>query len=241
MQDIRSSLHGFLARRSVSYRELASVVGKLSFISRAIIAGRTFIRRMYDLMRATEAHKPVMLRLPDPVLHDFSWWSEALQYRNRKSFFHHKDWTPAPDFHLQTDASGAWGYSAHFQGRWTQSTWSASQQLLSIEFNELYAITVAFHTWGSEWTHRRIQFHCDNSAVVAVIKSGTSRSSDIMKLVRSLYHISARHNFLVTAEHMPGIANSIADAISRNLHHKFRQLARSAAVQPDSPILPQLS
>ena len=114
VQDIRSSLRGILARRSVSHRELASVVGKLSFPSRAIIAGRTFLRRMYDLMRATEAHKPVMLRLPDPVLQDFAWWSKALQYWNGKSFFHHKDWTPAPDFHLQTDASGAWGYSAYF-------------------------------------------------------------------------------------------------------------------------------
>ena len=216
-------------------------MGKLSFASRAIIAGRTFLRRMYDLMRANEAHKPVVLRLPDPALQDFAWWSKALQYWNGKSFFHHKDWTPAPDFHLQTDASGAWGYGAYFQGRWTQGTWSASQQPLSIEFKELYAITVACHTWGSEWTRRRIQFHCDNSAVVAVIKSGTPRSSDIMKLVRSLYHISVRHNFLVTAEHIPGTVNSIADAISRNLHHKFRQLAPSAAVQPDSPILPQLS
>ena len=136
-----------------------------------------------------------MLRLPDPVLQDFAWWSEALQYWNGKSFFHHEDWTPAPDCHLQTDASGSWGYGAYFKGHRMQGTWSASQQPLSIEFKELCAITVACHVWGSEWTRRRIQFHCDNSAVVAIIKSGTSRSLDIMKLVCSLYHISVRHNW----------------------------------------------
>ena len=72
VKDIRSSLRGILAHCSVSHRELASVVGRLSFASRAIIAGRTFLRRMYDPMRATEAHKPVMLHLPDPVLQDFA-------------------------------------------------------------------------------------------------------------------------------------------------------------------------
>ena len=216
-------------------------MGKLSFASRAIIAGRTILRRMYDLMRATEAHKPVMLCLSDPVLQDFAWWYEALQYWNGNSFFHNKDWTPAPDFHLQTDASSAWRYGAYFQGRWTQGLLSASQQPLSIEFKELDAVTVACHTLGCEWTRRQIQFHCDNSAVVTVIKSGTSWSSNIMKVVRSLNHISVRHNFLVNAEHIPGTANSNADAISRNLHHMFRQLAPIAAVQPDSPILPQLS
>ena len=88
VQDIRSSLHGILAHCFVSHRELASAVGKLSFALRAITAGRTFLLRMYDLMRATEAHKPVILCLPDPVLQDFAWWSEALQYWNGRSFFH---------------------------------------------------------------------------------------------------------------------------------------------------------
>ena len=72
VQDILSSLHGILSRRLVSHRELTSVVGKLSFALRAIIAGRTFLRRMYALMKATKAQKPVMQRFPDPALLDFA-------------------------------------------------------------------------------------------------------------------------------------------------------------------------
>ena len=241
VQDIVAILHKLLTHRSVRRRELASVVGKLSFASRAVPAGRTFLRRLYDLLKASQDSSSHTLRLPPPVIEDLSWWVEALESWNGKSFFLYNEWTPSPDFHLQTDASGTWGFGAYFQGRWIQGSWTTEQSPFSIEYKELYAIVVACHTWGSEWARRRIEFHCDNSAVVACIKSGTSRSPDIMRLIRSLYHVSVKHDFLVSAVHIPGISNLIADAISRNLLQTFRRLAPSAAAHPETPVLPTLT
>ena len=61
-----------------------------------------------------------------------------------------------------------------------------------------------------------------------------------MALIRCLYYTCVTHNFLVSAVHVPGITNTIADALSRGLLQKFKALAPTAMPQPDNPILPQL-
>ena len=147
----------------------------------------------------------------------------------------------SPDFQVQTDATGTLGYGAYFQGRWIYGQWTEKMLPLSIEFKELYAIVAACYTWGHQWKHRRILFHCDNSAAVACMKSGTSRSPHVMRLIRSLYHVFVKYDFLARAIHIPGVSNTIADSLFRNLLQTIRRLAPSAAAQPDTPVLPQLA
>ena len=222
-------------------RELASVLGHLSFASRAVPAGRTFLRRLYDLERATQSMPPYqMLKIPASAMADLLWWNDALSSWTGKSFFLFKDWTPAADLQLQTDASGTHGYGAYFSGRWLRGDWTAQDEGESIEYKELYAIVVACATWGPEWSRRRIRFQCDNQAVVDCMRSGTSRSPSIMRLIRALYLLCVEHDFLVSAVHIPGIANTIADALSRGLLQVFRAQAPAAAAEADRPVLPCL-
>ena len=58
-------------------------------------------------------------------------------------------------------------------------------------------------------------FHCDNSAVVSMIASSSSTNSAVMRVMRSLFYVCARGNFAVTAKHVPGTSNEIADSLSR--------------------------
>ena len=199
------------------------------------------ILAVYDFMKATASVKPhVSLLVPTTAREDLEWWSQALSMYSGKSFFLLDKWTPAPDMQLQTDASGTVGYGAYGAGQWLSMAWTTQQLQFSIEFKELFAIVVACHTWGHEWPRQRILFQCDNEAVVYCIKSGTSRSKTVMSLIRSLYHVCIKHNFLVSAVHIPGVKNCIADALSRDLLQKFKMLAPTAEVQPTTPILPLL-
>jgi len=225
LQDILSAVRAILERGTVPKRELVSVLGKLSFAARAIPSGRTFLRRLFDLTKAVSSmprHR--VLTIPAAAREDLTWWVEALSTWNGKSFFLMESWTPAPNLQLQTDASGTIGYGAYYNGRWLHGTWSEAHAPLSIEFKELYAIVVACNTWASNWSRLRIQFHCDNSAVV----------------VRALYHICVQNNFILSAVHIPGTLNNIADALSRGLLQRFHQLAPMAASMPDTPVLPRL-
>lgn len=55
--------------------------------------------------------------------------------------------------------------------------------------------------------------------------------------MRCLYYYLALHNIQLRAEHIPGVYNTIADSISRNLLQVFYQLVPD---QLPTPIPPQL-
>ena len=149
-------------------------------------------------------------------------------------FFDLLDWAPVPDLFLSTDASGSLGCGAFYADEWFSGSWSATQRSLSIAYKELFPIVIACHVWGSKWRYHRIQFRCDNQSVVAVISSGTSKDSRLMQLLMKLFLCAARFNMKVTAKHVPGKDNAIADALSRFNMQVFRQLAPTARPIPTS-------
>ena len=241
LQPLRDHVSSVLHSERLSKRELASLLGHLSFASRAVPAGRTFLRRMYDWDKATRGMKGHhVLCLPPSAADDLRGWKSTLQSWTGKSFLLHEEWTPAPALQFQTDASGTLGYGAYLSGRWLRGDWSPDQQIQDITYKELYAIVIACATWGSEWTWLRIEIQCDNQAVVQCIKSGTCRSPAVMQLIRALYSICTEHNFLIRAVHIPGVLNTIADALSRNMLQVFRRLAPEASHRPEVPVLPTL-
>ncbi|KAK6178597.1 hypothetical protein SNE40_013350 [Patella caerulea] len=99
-------------------------------------------------------------------------------------------------------------------------------------FLELYPIVVAAVLWGHTWTKKRIMFHCDNEATVHIFNKGTSKNSDIMKLMRSLIWSAAVNNYTIKSVHIPGKFNIISDALSRFQFQRFRQAAPRAALYP---------
>ena len=63
------------------------------------------------------------------------------------------------------------------------------------------------------WRKARITVHCDNLGVVALVNSGYSRVPQIMHILRCLFFIRAHFQFSLHAVHVPGVENSLADAI----------------------------
>eukprot|EP00117_Sycon_ciliatum_P024777 scpid57113/ scgid4981/ len=240
-QDKLSALHTALAtwlqRTDCSKRELLSLIGTLSFAAKVVPPGRTFIRRLIDLS-TTASSMSARIPIDEEARLDIVWWHRFAADWNGKSFFLHPQWTPSPDMQLFTDASGSVGWGAYNHGRWIRGTWSEKDAERSIEWKELYAILVACSTWGYEWSKLRILFHCDNSAVVDCIRSGCCKSPPVMSLLRELFFVSARCNFAVSAVHIAGHHNVIADCLSRSFMQAFRRHAPNAKAAPDIARLP---
>ena len=130
-EDKREQLHRLVtdtvASARLLKRELASLLGHLSFAPRAVPAGRTFLRCLYDLDRATASIAPYKtIHLSSTAVQDLEWWANTLGDWSGKSFFLLKKWIPAPDLKLKVDASGAYGYGAYFDGRWLHGQWKPS-------------------------------------------------------------------------------------------------------------------
>ena len=104
---------------------------------------------------------------------------------------------------------------------------------------ELYPIVVAIETWGHELQNKRLVLKTDNAALVAVLQKQTSREPLVMILVRRLVLHCLRMSLMLSAEHVPGEDNEIADALSRFQMERFRALCPGVEAEPvETPPLP---
>lgn len=194
-------------------RQLQSLIGKLSFICSVCRPGRTFLRRMIDLLpKAT--HPSYLIRLTVAFRKDIHSWQTFLTSWNGRSFFHADAWMSSSSLDLFTDASHA-AFGAYFAGEWFSCSFTDHRIPLSrsITFKELYAITAAVSTWAPSLASRNVLFHCDNQSVVHILYSGTSRCKHTMSMLRYLFYVCASHNIMLCAVHIPGVTYCFADCM----------------------------
>ena len=101
----------------------------------------------------------------------------------------------------------------------------------SIAYKELFPVVIAAHVWGLQWFRQHILFRPDNEAV-NMLNSWMSKVSSLMFLLRKLLFHAAQSNFTFTTQHVPGIHNAVADALSRFHWQEFRCLAPEAHPVP---------
>ena len=87
---------------------------------------------------------------------------------------------------------------------------------MHIAIKELIPIMIATLVWGQLWSGGRVIAHCDNTAVVSVLNSRYSQDKMLMQMLRGLFFIEAYFQFQLSAVHLPGIHNGLADDLSRN-------------------------
>jgi len=143
-------------------------------------------------------------------------WVEFLEHWNRVSIFFDSHVSHPPDFQLFTDASWGIGYGGFLDGLWLQGRWLPEHTMsqkwgISIEWQELFPIYLACVIWGPTWSGKRIQMWCDNQSVIAIINSKHFKSPRVMDLVCSITLLNLVNNFTISATHIPGLGNAIAD------------------------------
>ncbi len=224
-------IQSWVSKKHCKRKELESLVGKLSHACYVVPAGRTFLRRLINLLRDSKRYWKT-IRVTRECQLDLEWWSDFLLSWDGVYFFDLPEWVPLADFELSSDASGKKGFGVYYNGVWFAKVWLEAQQPLGMAYKELFPIVIACHIWGPSWSRKRIKFWCDNQSVVHILQSGTSKDVKIMHLVRALYLITAKYNFRVCASHIPGKTNRIADSLSRFNLQEFFRLAPNANPTP---------
>ena len=125
---------------------------------------------------------------------------------------------PHADYQITTDASGFWGCGAVFE---TQLASSTEWTRMDIMAKELVPIVLSCAVWGPLILQKKLEFRCDNHSLVDSINKGSSKEPVVMHLLRCLWFFSAFFEVSVKASHIPGVANTAADMISRNRSIKF--------------------
>lgn len=120
---------------------------------------------------------------------------------------------------LFMDASGSLAFGAIYGTAWCADTWPTAWILSGLCRNltllEFFPIVVAVELWGPHLRNKRVCFWSDNMGVVNCINSLTSSSLPVLSLLRHLVLKCLEFNIWFRSSHVPGVENSIADALSR--------------------------
>jgi hypothetical protein len=231
LNNIIQELDEWQGKKKAKKRDLLSLIGKLSFISKVVRSGRTFIRRLIDLSKRVK-HLHYKVKLNKAAQGDIQWWVDYLPTWNGKGMFHDQDWVQSNDMELFTDASNI-GLGGYFQGEWFVIPVSERlQKDTHICYREMLALLVAATVWGRHWAGKNVLFHCDNMGVVGAVESGTSKCPQLMNLIRKLFFIAARHQFDFKTVYVSTTDNNLADALSRMDMPRFHKAAPEACPHP---------
>lgn len=176
LRELQALISQWRPWRYCRMKDLRSLVGKLQHASMVVCPGRTFLRRMFELLKATNRHQP-FIRLNATFRSDLSWWHIFLEHWNGISMLGPLQAAPPPNHHLYTDASGSLGCGAWSGHNWFQYLWLEAFTERPIATKELLPIVLACIVWRVGWRNQCVLAHCDNQAVVDVINSGYSKDS----------------------------------------------------------------
>lgn len=235
---IQRLVNEWSASESCTVKELESLIGELQHVSTVVRPGRSFLRRMIAVLSAARKRSRFCpVRLNKEFRADLAWWNTFLIEWNGVALMRMLG-LEKPQVLLTTDASGNWGCGGYtLPGKhWFFWQWDDRIRSESIAVKELFPILMAAAMYGRHWSGSNILCRCDNQAVVTVLQSRYAKDHRMMHLLRLLFFFEARYHFHTTAQHIPGMHNTLADSISRNKHALF--LSQCPDMQHNPVVIP---
>ena len=235
---LREEVSQWVGRTRAQKREILSLVGSLQHATKVVRCGRAFVSRMYaTAAKLRELHFHTKLNVA--FRSDLCWWHTFLTDWNGYSLLRWDDSIWAHNHLIQTDASGAWGCGAFWNGQWFQWRWPPEWAQHHIMVKELVPIVLSCTVWGRELAGNRVLVECDNSSVVIAVNKHYARDQTAMHLLRSLWFFVAHFDIDLKCKHIAGVDNSTADHLSRDNLHLFFHLHPQVTREP-TPLPPSL-
>ena len=197
-----------------------------------MVPGRAFTRRLYAPTRGKVLKPHHHVRVNAEIKADLQIWMIFLDHPSAycRHFLDYSNTLTAIDIDLYTDASrnfklGFGGYCGNqfFYHQWCSFT---ARVKPSIEFLELYAVTVGVLLWIAKFKNLKIRLFCDNKSVVDMINASSSSCKNCMVLIRIITLEGLKNNVSIKAKHVRTKFNDLADALSRPQLVRFNRLLR---------------
>ena len=237
VQEIISKIRFVKDQKKVTLKCMQQLIGVLNFATRVIVPGRPFLRRLINATCGLT--KPFHhLRVTKVMKQDLDMWLRFFDNYNGISIFHDRFWVSNADVELFTDSAAGegLGFGAIYGNQWTHGiwpeSWHSSGLTNDITVLEAFPILVCLVLWGSSLTNKKILFRSDNESVTHILNTMTSRSANVMVLLRAITLQCMEHNIVIKSKHIEGKKNTLSDCLSRCKLQKFHQLAPEAEQQP---------
>ena len=158
LQRLQTLLQQWGDKKVCTRKELESLVGLLNHACKGVRAGRSFLRRMIDLLHLRHHNSAGIgppIRLNTEFRADLAWWRSFASTWNGVSFLPVPHQLPVHQ--VTSDASGQWGCGAWSGERWFQVQWDSTTAALPITVKELLPILLAGILWGRAWRNHPLR------------------------------------------------------------------------------------
>ena len=226
-----------LNKKKIRLKTLQQMTGYLNFLGKSVVPGRAFTRRLYANINP-KLKKHHHLPVTQEMKLDLEVWKIFLESPDAfsRKFMDLDSSLQADEICMYSDASankdlGCGGYN---QKSWFILQWEEDYMETyspSINYLELYAVTVAIHLWIQIYKNKKIILFCDNMSVVHMINNSSSKCPNCMILIRLIILQELTHNVKINTKHVLGKSNTFSDMLSRLKYKEFRREARRTGTQ----------
>lgn len=225
-----------LVKQLVTFLNIQSLVGFLSFCSQALRLGRVFMRRLWDFvnMYPQSATKLTRIRILAWVKEDLEWWNNLLPTYNEVLFF---DTSNRQTISLYTNACfyGLGGFFFKGKGGWPTAKIhqaNAFQAIVygkslppnrkmaknpddpSINAHEIEAIILAFQLWPPAWHRKKVIIYTDSTTAAAGLENSVLRCP-ANAFLHQILLLAARWDVSIKPQWIEGKKNGLANVFSR--------------------------
>ena len=224
-------------KKSATKEELQSLAGILAHCSTVVRGGRTFSRRVINLVNTLkEQHDST--KLTAQFRADMVWWKSFAALFNGKARILRPS---CPSAYIFTDSSSK-GFGAYLEGDWVYGVWKLSDIIdlpmypdhflpppgfddlsTNINIQELWPVLMAVIRWGPVLRDTTLCIRSDNTQVCQMLKTGRSKNVTGMSLLRELFWLCFIYNVYINCVYIRSADNVMADYISRLA---YKQVAR---------------
>ena len=213
LQDMCRSM---LNCHSTSIRELSQLVGHFVAAEPGVLYARLFYKRIElarnAALKLNKGNWDANMLLSSDIREDLQWWIDNLPSASKSIL------TCNPDLVITSDSSGL-GWGCACAGNSTGGLWSQQESGEHINYKELLAAFLALKVFGKHKVNVHICLHLDNTTAVAYVTNMGGHIPQFNTLTREIWLWALQRNIWLTAKHLPGKLNILADAESRKQHN----------------------
>ena len=215
------------SKTATTVQQVATFVGMTTAAKQAISIGPLFhrhlqalINRVVPLAASLEEVKQCyheMVEISTEAKQELLWWNHQAQKYNGTPLI-----PRPPDMVIETDASSlGWGATLKGPDLRTGGLWSVEERQMHINGLELLAASLAIQAFAKDQINISILVKTDNVSTKAYINHlGGAHSKIMNSLATQIWKWCIERKICLTAEHLPGKLNQVADTESRTVRDR---------------------
>ena len=213
VDNIIKSANDLLSHEEIKIRKLARFIGLVVSVLPAMQHGALFYRYLeLDKIQALKRNCGDFEKnciLSQEGKEEVDWWRKNI-CRSGKSIE-----IASPTFYITTDASKS-GWGCILETKSANGNWTEIEAEEHINVLELKAIYFGLKSFFKSTKSAHIRIKSDNTTAIAYINSmGGVKSKECLTVAKEIWTWAIDHDLHLSAEHIPGSKNVLADKASR--------------------------